>query len=98
MNRQTLVAAKSAAQRFVQEADLLLASKETYYDEGSRLQPGPWEYGGQPRLHAIDAVLDHQAIGGCRAQRCGGMQEQVGRRLGLRHMVGAIDMRIKQGP
>ena len=50
MNRQTLVAAKSAAERFVQEAKLLLASKETYCDEGSRLQSGPWEYGGQPRL------------------------------------------------
>ena len=47
----------------------------------------------QPCLHAVDAILDHQAIGRRDAQLRRRVQEKIGRGLGVRHMFGGIDVR-----
>ena len=49
--------------------------------------------GGAGRLDSGDAVLDDEAVGGREAHLTGCEQEEVGRGLAARHLMGAEDVR-----
>ena len=53
---------------------------------------------GKARLHAIDAVFDHQAARRRHTQLFCHKKEEIGRGLGMSDMLGGIDMRRERVP